>query len=659
MKRDAIVITHGMGSQIPFQSIDEIVQGLKRTGVPISSIEARTVQVEGCEPLQRAELRIDSPAGPSELHLYEAYWAPLTEGNVGIWDTVKFLLSGGLNGFVKRGRSFFRVLFGRLTTFEIPVSSTIAVVVAALAVASLLLFNFVAFAVVVKGWWKESGDAQMLQNFMTVIGMVVHTLVAYAALLIAAWMCKASPPAAPAPDANRRRLARIGSALAYPALFGTLAAMIAGACMVLFLLARRFDIALDENWWLAHRRGLTFLAVFFVLAGYFGRSAERFTALMRLIGHLGTTLLAVVVAIELSRPVQHFLDAKVTVAQCLARAGLTTGGLSANEAASLAGLYTRLFKSDINAMQMPWTLLLIGAIVAYLIAAAITYRQQEAATLWSARAAGPSKLGGVANLIAVVFSAIAFPLGVYLLAATGNVLMLRTMHAGGFWHESNKVIFMVPWIGILAAGLLTRGFLISYVGDVAAYVASHKLDRFAEVRAKIKATVEGVFRSVYLMKDNGGQPLYRQVGVVGHSLGSVIAFDALNALQLQEDLKPADALDVKRRTTLLLTFGSPLDKIAYVYSTLSTATDVTRELLTGAAKPLLSDPAARANVAWINIWSPSDIISGSLGFYDGSLPADDRVINVPDPYATTPLAAHTEYFAHDLLFGLLGLWHDL
>lgn len=109
MIRDAIIITHGMGSQIPFQSTDEIVQGLERAGLPIRTVKARTVQVEGGPALQRVELA----DGNRELHIYEAYWAPHTEGQVGIWDTVKFLLSGGLNGIVKRGRKFYRVLFER------------------------------------------------------------------------------------------------------------------------------------------------------------------------------------------------------------------------------------------------------------------------------------------------------------------------------------------------------------------------------------------------------------------------------------------------------------------------------------------------------------------------------------------------------------------
>ena len=59
------------------------------------------------------------------------------------------------------------------------------------------------------------------------------------------------------------------------------------------------------------------------------------------------------------------------------------------------------------------------------------------------------------------------------------------------------------------------------------------------------------------------------------SLGSVIAYDALNAL-LNEDALNQHALKVAERTRVLATFGSPLDKIAYVFSLAGQHTSDTR-----------------------------------------------------------------------------------
>jgi hypothetical protein len=253
----------------------------------------------------------------------------------------------------------------------------------------------------------------------------------------------------------------------------------------------------------------------------------------------------------------------------------------------------------------------------------------------------------------IASAAVAFPILTYAIAAaiTNSIAVMPEARV--------KVLYLAPWIGVVVAGYLARGFLVRYIGDVAAYISSHKLDRFTEVRTKIRAVAENVFRTVYLQKENA-VPYYRQIAIVGHSLGSVIAFDALNSMLLEEDLHPERELFVQDRTTMFLTFGSPLDKIAYVYSTLSTETDMTRETLAGAAKPLISEPGTRADLAWINLWSPNDVISGRLEYYDPPAPSPvPAVINVRDPDATTPIVAHGEYFEHPLLYDLIAAWHTL
>lgn len=54
---------------------------------------------------------------------------------------------------------------------------------------------------------------------------------------------------------------------------------------------------------------------------------------------------------------------------------------------------------------------------------------------------------------------------------------------------------------------------------------------------------------------------------------------------------------------------------------------------------------------WVNIWSPADIVSGSLDFYDDPAKSGGReVVNLVDPAASTPLLAHIEYWRNRLLF---------
>jgi MFS family permease len=582
------------------------VQGLQKHERNIAqTVLARSVQIEDDDVLQRAELTFNPGPGARELHIYEAYWAPLTEGNVNVWDAIRFLISGGLNGIVKSGRAFWRYLFSNKVQFKVPASSTIGIGLVTLAVAALLLFNFVAAGVVIQGWWQDSNSSQLLNDLITVIALVVINLVAYGLVLLLSWSTKAQPN----PSPSRYAVARAFSAIAYPAIFGALAASIAGGLLLILVTIRQNIPDLNVEPFLASWRfGFAFWS--FVAAGVIAavglaitHPVQRWQILVRTIGHLGGMIACALLVIT---------------AGCLVLPHLP-----------LDGLFTFLRRRGVS------DVFFFGAIGAYAIAVVISYIRPASVIL---------------TVLMIVLAALAFPLLVYVIVVS-SIPSLPEVRV--------KVLYLAPWIGVIAAGYLVRGFLVRYIGDVAAYVSSHKLDRFTEVRRKIRETAENVFRTVYLQKENN-QPYYRQVAVVGHSLGSVIAFDALNAMLLEENLHPESELRVVDRTTLLLTFGSPLDKIAYVYSTLSTETDMTREALAGAAKPLISEPATRANLAWINLWSPNDVIGGPLNYYDppASPPIVPPVVNVRDPDATTPVVAHGEYYEHPLLYDLIAAWHQ-
>src|SRR6202007_2710864 len=62
--------------------------------------------------LARAEIAgTDVNSRDHSVHVYEAYWAPLTEGRVTYWDTLKFLFAAGWNGLcysVPLGPHIFR-----------------------------------------------------------------------------------------------------------------------------------------------------------------------------------------------------------------------------------------------------------------------------------------------------------------------------------------------------------------------------------------------------------------------------------------------------------------------------------------------------------------------------------------------------------------------
>jgi pimeloyl-ACP methyl ester carboxylesterase len=242
---------------------------------------------------------------------------------------------------------------------------------------------------------------------------------------------------------------------------------------------------------------------------------------------------------------------------------------------------------------------------------------------------------------------------------------------------------------LVAGSAYVRFLLVQYPGDVTAYVESHTVDRFAELRAKIKESVLNKARAVYAASLDEVGTGYGEVVMVGHSLGSVIAYDTLNRLINDDALagnpksmkpkepspaareegavKPAPhrSLHVLDRTPLLLTSGSPLDKTAFAFALQRRKTNEAREALAATVQPMIQSYSTRPT-EWINVHSPWDIISGRLDFYDapkGELSREEsqpavlrqRVNNLVDPEANTLLLAHNQYWRGALVFELL---HD-
>jgi hypothetical protein len=206
-------------------------------------------------------------------------------------------------------------------------------------------------------------------------------------------------------------------------------------------------------------------------------------------------------------------------------------------------------------------------------------------------------------------------------------------------------LIVVAWI---------RAFYIQYFGDVAAYVSSHKVNKFNEVREQVKAVGRDTARAVYEATDQTtGRLVYQKVLVVGHSLGSVVAYDTLNGM-INEDVETGGRLRVEARTQGLVTFGSPLDKTAFIFRT-QLASAVYREALAAANQPMIEPAGGVRRIPWINISSPHDPISGPIDFYDpepGTLANEDlhlRVNNQVDEEANIPAAAHTQYWQNRCL----------
>ena len=215
-----------------------------------------------------------------------------------------------------------------------------------------------------------------------------------------------------------------------------------------------------------------------------------------------------------------------------------------------------------------------------------------------------------------------------------------------------ELAWIIVWGFLFWVTYRVKKLLVQYPGDVAAYISSFKLDQFAEIRKKIKAATFDVLDTIYTATENN-HSYYERVGLMGHSLGSVVVYDALNAV-ITKDVLNNKENNVSNRTKVLVTFGSPLDKTAYIFSAFATGTTSIREKLATTKQPLIQDYKKYRNFKWVNIYSKRDIISGKLDYYDWeddkNYTEERRIDNKEDPNAITPLVAHVEYWKNDLVF---------
>src|SRR6516162_1263291 len=86
----AVLVCHGMGQQVRYETISSIAQAIRTqaeaNGGAISDVEVHVSNLNDSF-LARAEIKwTDADSQERTAHVYEAYWAPLTEGRVTYWD---------------------------------------------------------------------------------------------------------------------------------------------------------------------------------------------------------------------------------------------------------------------------------------------------------------------------------------------------------------------------------------------------------------------------------------------------------------------------------------------------------------------------------------------------------------------------------------------
>lgn len=283
-------------------------------------------------------------------------------------------------------------------------------------------------------------------------------------------------------------------------------------------------------------------------------------------------------------------------------------------------------------------------------------REYTDATVPRARR-GSGVMPGIMTLLAAAVVSWTIVSAVRIVAGTWGWVRDSTppVDVASAWLARGPQFLLFVACSVVLCGVV-RWFYIQYLGDVAAYVSSHTVNRFATVRERIRDVGRELAHAVYAERRKDGTGFeYDAVLVVGHSLGSVIAYDTLN--EVLNESTEVGGLDAEARTLGLVTFGSPLDKTAFIFRTLLKNAEI-REALAAGNQPLIQPPHTEGRrIRWINLYSLFDVVSGRLNFFDPERgdepPKHRRVENYVDRDATFPLVAHTQYWNNQTLADVL------
>ena len=180
---------------------------------------------------------------------------------------------------------------------------------------------------------------------------------------------------------------------------------------------------------------------------------------------------------------------------------------------------------------------------------------------------------------------------------------------------------------LAVAYFLTHVF-VHYLGDIALYTMAAENSKFYQTRVEIQKALSKQLR--VLLRDSQ----YESVAIAGHSLGSVIGYDAISLLRAEVARDDASGPDPITRAqfaklTTFITFGSPLNKVLYFFRIRikdyeSIRSHIVRELLGFRQQEslLTRDPSLPSKTAelpdrlrWLNFYSPMDPISGRLIYF--------------------------------------------
>lgn len=224
---------------------------------------------------------------------------------------------------------------------------------------------------------------------------------------------------------------------------------------------------------------------------------------------------------------------------------------------------------------------------------------------------------------------------------------------------SGAVALRVLAAAVLVVGLGAAGrFLGRYLGDVVLWTTYEETDeRYRRRTAILRTAVEALDAAL-------GDPACQRILVIGHSLGSSIALDALldvgrrvrsgaAAPETPAALGKIDKIDT------LISLGSPVDKVHHFFESSPDGTARYRRTVEQVRGDLGTEPFTRADgstrIRWVNVWDRGDVISGSIETANARQRPDLRVDDVEVALRAfpSPGGSHLGYVADAGVVALL------
>jgi hypothetical protein len=189
--------------------------------------------------------------------------------------------------------------------------------------------------------------------------------------------------------------------------------------------------------------------------------------------------------------------------------------------------------------------------------------------------------------------------------------------------------------------------LVRTLGDVEVYAT------YTEASERHEAHEACVAQGVAVLRRALADPDTSRVVLVGHSLGSVVAWDALRTLALEARAR-AGAPDAPRIDKLarVITYGSPVDKIRFFHFADDRADPTFRRVLETlrvdtAGAPFDTRPGG---LAWDNYFDPADLVAGRLESpNDRAMTSPVINVAVANGEFANPFTTHVDYLKNRIV----------